>query len=313
VEDHVTTKRIVVVGSLNADLVVRLPRFPRPGETLTGESFAQFPGGKGANQACAAARLGAPVSMLGRVGADAHGAWLCGSLASDGVDVTGVRKDPTAATGVALIAIDGTGQNQIVIVAGANGAFDVEALRLDVAPLRAADVVLLQLETPIDTVSAAARMGRAAGAVVILDPAPARDVPDDLLRACDWVTPNESELAALVGAAADDALGPAEAASGARRLIARGARNVIVKMGARGALLVTGGEERLVASPPVTAVDTTAAGDCFNAAFAVSLSEGLTPVDAARFAAAAAAISVTRTGAQPAMPARDEVRRLLEG
>lgn len=307
-----TSRRIVVVGSLNADLVVRLPRFPRPGETLPGQSFAQFPGGKGANQACAAARLGAPVSMLGRVGADAHGAWLCGSLASDGVDVDGVREDLAVPTGVALIAIDGTGQNQIVIVAGANGAFDVEALLVDDTRLRAANVLLLQLETPIGTVSAAAQIGRAAGATVILDPAPARDVPDELLRACDWVTPNETELAVLAGITTGDVLDPAEAASGARRLIDRGARSVVVKMGARGALVVTGGEERLVPPPQVTAVDTTAAGDCFNAAFAVALSEGQRPFDAARFAAAAAAVSVTRAGAQPSMPTRDEVQHRLE-
>lgn len=306
-----TPKRIVVVGSLNADLVVRLPRFPRPGETLPGESFAQFPGGKGANQACAAARLGAHVSMLGRVGTDAHGAWLCGSLAADGVDVDGVREDPTVATGVAVIAIDGAGQNQIVIVAGANGAFGAEALHADEARLHAADLVLLQLEIPLETVAAAAAAGRAARATVILDPAPARDLPDDLLAACDWLTPNESELAALVGRPVCALLDPEEAAAGARSLRARGARNVIVKLGAHGALLVTGDEERFVPAVPVTAVDTTAAGDCFNAAFAVALGEGRPPFDAASFAAAAAAVSVTRAGAQPGMPTRADVMELL--
>ncbi len=305
------SKRIVVVGSLNADLVVRLPRFPRPGETLPGESFAQFPGGKGANQACAAARLGAHVSMLGRVGADAHGAWLCGSLAADGVDVDGVREDPGVATGVALIAIDGAGQNQIVVVAGANGRFGPEALHTDEACLRAADFVLLQLEIPLETVGAAALLGRAWGATVILDPAPARDLPNGLLQACDWVTPNESELAALVGSSGGDTLDPAEAASCARHLRNRGARNVLVKMGARGALLVTGSEECLVPPPRVTVVDTTAAGDCFNGTFAVGLAEGRPPVEAARFAAAAAALSVTRRGAQPSMPTRDEVLALV--
>jgi ribokinase len=306
-------ERIVVVGSLNADLVVRLPRFPRPGETLSGESFAQFPGGKGANQAYAAARLesAARVSMLGRVGADAHGVWLRESLAAVGVDVAGIHDDPSVATGVAVITIDGTGQNQIVIVAGANGAFSPAALQADEACLRTADFVLLQLEIPLETVAAAARVARGAGGTVIMDPAPARELPDELLAMCDWVTPNESELAALVGATADDALDPADAARGARRLRARGAHNVIVKMGARGALLVTGSEECLIAAPSVRAVDTTAAGDCFNGAFAVALAEGQTPLEAARFAASAAAVSVTRPGAQPGMPTRADVMTLL--
>jgi ribokinase len=307
VEGEVTSKRIVVVGSLNADLVVRLPRFLRPGETLTGESFNQFPGGKGANQACAAARLGAAVSMLGRVGADAHGAWLCGSLAADGVDVDGVREDPGAATGIALICIDGAGQNQIVIVAGANGRFDTEALQADEPRLQGADAVLLQLEIPLATVSAAARIARAAGATVILDPAPARELPDELLRTCDWITPNESELAALTGVPDRGTLEPAAAASAGRELIARGARHVIVKLGSRGALLVTGDGNHLVAAPAVRAVDTTAAGDCFNAAFAVALAEGRPAHEAVRFANAAAAIAVTRPGAQPSLPTRAEV------
>lgn len=308
-----SAKQIVVIGSLNADLVVRLPRFARPGETLAGESFAQFPGGKGGNQACAAARLGGParIAMLGRVGADAHGAWLRSHLAAAGVDVTGVRAAPEAPTGVALIAIDAAGENQIVIVGGANAAFTPAALKEGDESLHGADFVLLQLEIPLETVYEAAQAGRRAGATIILDPAPARPLPDDLLAACDWLTPNEPELAALTGLAVEQPIDPAAAADGARRLCARGARNVIVKMGERGALLVSGGEIRHVPAVRVTAVDTTAAGDCFNAAFAVALAEGRSPFEAARFAAAAGAVSVTRPGAGPSMPTRDEVLALL--
>jgi ribokinase len=169
----VSVKQIVVIGSLNADLVVRLPRFARPGETLVGESFAQFPGGKGGNQACAAARLGGParIAMLGRVGADAHGEWLRSHLAAAGVDVTGVRAVPEAPTGVALIAIDAAGENQIVVVAGANAAFTPAALREGDDAFRRAEIVLLQLEIPLETVCEAAQAGRRAGATIPRRPA----------------------------------------------------------------------------------------------------------------------------------------------
>jgi ribokinase len=305
--------RVVVVGSLNADFVLRVPRAPRPGETVVGSSFAQFPGGKGANQAYAAARLGAEVTMIGQVGGDPFGGWLRDSLAAGGVDVSSVGVDPAAPTGVALISIDESGQNQIVIVPGANGSFTPAALRPHEDRLRGAGVVLLQLEIPIDTVVRAAEQAREAGAVVILDPAPARaDLPAALLAAADWVTPNETELAILDGRPGATLSRP-EATAAARRLCARGARNVVVKLGADGALVLAdrGAREQLVPAFPVRAVDTTAAGDAFNAAFAVSLTEGRAPADAAAFAAAAAAVSVTRRGAQPSMPTREEALALL--
>jgi ribokinase len=280
---------------------------------VIGSSFAQFPGGKGANQAYAAARLGAEVAMIGQVGGDPFGGWLRDNLAAGRVDVSSVGVDPAAPTGVALISIDESGQNQIVIVPGANGSFTPAALGPHEDRLRAAGVVLLQLEIPIDTVVRAAERARAAGAVVILDPAPARaDLPAALLAAADWVTPNETELATLDGRPGAT-LSRAEATAAARRLCARGARNVIVKLGADGALVLAdrGAREQLVPAFAVHAVDTTAAGDAFNAAFAVSLTEGRAPADAAAFAAAAAAVSVTRRGAQPSMPTRDEALALL--
>jgi ribokinase len=303
-----TSRSIVVVGSLNADLVVRVPRFPAPGETLPGHHFARFPGGKGANQAYAAARLGGAVSMIGQVGADDLGAWLTTHLASAGVQTRGVLQDPAAPTGLALITIDATGQNQIVLVAGSNGTFTPARLTSAEAIIASASVVLLQLEIPLDTVMAAARLARDAEAVIVLDPAPAREVPDTLLQLADYVTPNETELAALTGG------GNVEDERDLRRraalVRARGSRSVLVKWGSRGAVLVG---QRPLAWPPhvVGAVDTTAAGDAFNGALAVALAEGQSIGEAGSFATAAAAISVTRDGAQPSMPSRDDVVALL--
>jgi len=297
--------QIVVVGSLNADLTIRVPRFPVAGETLTGERFETFPGGKGANQAYAAARLGARVAMVGQVGADAHGEWLKRHLAEGGVDVSHVAVDPASATGVAVILVDASGQNEIVLAPGANGTFSSD--RLDVAEglLQSAAFVLLQLEIPLETVEKAARMARRGGARVILDPAPARDIPDALLAMADYVTPNETELAILSGRAR-----PALQDS-AQILRSRGARTVILKAGEQGALLVGDAGEHAWPAIKVDAVDTTAAGDAFNAAFAVALAEGQSDADAGRFATAAAACSVTRAGAQTSMPTRDEVEFLL--
>ncbi len=300
-------RHIVVVGSLNADLVVNVARFPRPGETVLGSAFKQFPGGKGGNQAHAAAKLGGPsvaVSMIGQVGGDSHGAWLRDNLAAAGCDVDGVGVDPSVSSGMAFIQVDDGGQNQIVLVPGANGSFGAEAFAGHLGRFTSADAVLLQLEVPMDTVVAAARAARAAGAVVLLDPAPAQPLPDHLYPLIDWLTPNQSELVALAGAAGE---------AGARVLRDRGAHNVIVKMGAAGALVVTAAGATLVPAFNVTAVDTTAAGDVFNAAFAIALVEGQAPVDAAGFAAAAAAVSVTRRGAQPSLPTRAETLRMLHG
>jgi ribokinase len=304
---------IVVVGSLNADLVVRVARFPAAGETLHGQRFDVFPGGKGGNQAAAAARLGARVAMVGQVGGDAQGTWLRSSLEASGADVSRVATDEGSSSGVALITTDATGQNTIVVVAGANGTFTADRLAPALPLLRAAKAVLLQLEIPLPAVERAAAEARSAGAMVLLDPAPAGEVPDQLLALASVVTPNESELAVLAGAAPAD--GPDEATidAQARRLIARGAETVLVKRGARGARMVTLGGAWSWAAHPVEAVDTTAAGDAFNGALAVVLAEGGSLEAAVPFACAAAAISVTRPGAQPSMPSRAEAERLLKG
>jgi ribokinase len=303
---------IVVVGSLNADLVVRVDRFPVAGETLRGRRFDVFAGGKGGNQAAAAARLGGHVAMVGQVGGDGYGRWLRGSLESVGVNASYVSTDDAVSSGVALITTDAAGQNTIVVVAGANGTFAPERLAPAGTLLRQASVVLLQLEVPLATVERAAAEARAAGATLLLDPAPAADVPDQLLALASLVTPNESELAALAAAPVLDGPTPdGEIDRRAARLLDRGAGAVLVKLGARGARLVTPTRRAAWAAFPVEVVDTTAAGDAFNGGLAVALAGGATLDDAIRFACAAGALSVTRAGAQPSMPTRGEVDQLL--
>jgi len=305
--------RIVVVGSLNADFVVRVSRCPAAGETVPGERFSMFPGGKGANQAYAAAKLGARVCMVGQVGNDPWAAVLRENLASVGVDVSGVLRDDRVSSGLAVILVEATGQNRIVIVPGSNGTFTPDRLEAARDLLASASVVLLQLEIPLETVRAAAGLARRAGARVLLDPAPAGPLPDEVLAQSDYVTPNETELAVLAGAEPSAPLDRDRACRLARRLLGRGARRVLVKMGAAGALLVERDREHFWPAPKVRAVDTTAAGDAFNGAFAVALAEGSGDEEAGAFACAAAAVSVTREGAQPSMPTREEVRRLREG
>jgi len=284
-----------------------VPRFPVAGETISGEGFVLLPGGKGANQACAAARLGGVVAMVGQVGRDDQGGMLRELLRRAGVDVRLVDQDEQAVTGVAIISIDATGENLIILAGGANGTFTPERHARALPLIRSASVLLLQLETPLDTVMRAATEARAAGVTVVLDPAPARDVPDQLLRLATYVTPNEGELARLVGAPVADEPSMAEIDAQAARLIARGATRVLAKLGARGARLITVDGATQWPARSVTPVDTTAAGDAFNGAFAVALSEGADLDRAVRFATAAAAISVTRHGAQPSMPSRQEV------
>jgi ribokinase len=308
---------ITVVGSLNADLVVTVRRLPAVGETVTGHDFAVFSGGKGANQAFAAGRLAAratpaiPVRMFGQVGNDTYGPWLRQNLADAGIDVTHVGCDPASPTGLALVAIDAAGQNQIIVVPGANGTFNPGGLTPLHHALAESAVVLLQLEIPLPTVQTAARIGREGGATVVLDPAPARVSPDGLLRSVHYLTPNETELGVLTGAAPQATLRRGEAVTRARQLIARGVAKVIVKMGRQGVLLVTETSEQLVPAFPVEAVDTTAAGDAFNAGFGFALARGVAELEAIRFGAAAGAVSVTRPGAQPSMPTLAEVEALL--
>lgn len=300
--------KIVVVGSLNMDLVAFAPRIPVAGETLTGHTFLSLPGGKGANQAYAAARLGAKVEMLGRVGDDDLGRQLQKNLASAGCDVSGVLATADCSTGIALIFVADSGQNSIIIVAGANGRLSPEDIAAAESRFHGAAYVLLQLESPLAAVTAAARAARQAGAKVILDPAPApaAALPAELLANVDILTPNETEAAILAGDA-PRRLNPEEAFAVARRLRAAGPPTVIVKLGDQGVALVTAEATQVLPAPKVTAVDTTAAGDVFNAALAVALTENADLPAACRFANRAAALSVTRRGAQAAAPSRGEL------
>jgi len=307
------TPALVVIGSLNMDFVVTVERLPVPGETTLGRDFQMIPGGKGANQACAAGRLAAgaaEVRMIGRVGYDIFADHLKASLAAAGVDVSAVHATKSQPTGVALIWVDRAGQNSIVVASGANHALaaaDVEAMR---KVFRGASLALFQLETPIHTVAAALVLAREEGLRTILDPAPAQPLPAGLLANVDILTPNESEALMLLGRPpARISLGDApELATALRKL---GPSNVILKLGSQGSYY--SGDSRTLHTPtfPVEVRDTTAAGDTFNAALAVALAEEQPIEGALRFANAAAAISVTRLGAQASAPSRAEVETFL--
>jgi ribokinase len=299
---------IVVFGSINMDLIARVPRLPSPGETLTGHGFFTAPGGKGANQAVACARLGAATRMIGRVGDDAFGVMLRESLAEYGVDTSGVAIQPGVPSGVAVITVDDAAENEIIVVPGANGVVGREDLGRLEAALDGAQVLLLQLEVPLDAVVAAAEMGRRRGVTVILDPAPAQPLPEALYAAVDILTPNESEAAALVGFRLDD---PDAIVRASRVLLSRGARSVIVKLGGKGVFWSNGLESAHFPTFPVAAVDSVGAGDAFNGGLAVGLSDGLDTAAAIRWGSAAGALSVTKSGAQPSMPDRAAVTALL--
>jgi ribokinase len=300
--------KIIVVGSLNTDLVACASRIPVAGETITGHTFLSACGGKGANQAYAAARLGARVEMIGRVGNDDFGKQMRANLENAGCGTSGVESVPDISSGIALIFVGDNGQNSIVVVPGANERLtpdDIEAAR---ESFSGASSLLLQLETPLATVQAAAAAGRAAGVRVILDPAPApsKTLPLELVRLVDVLTPNESEAAILAGMA-PGRMNVTQAFEVAKKLQQLGPRTVIVKLGDQGCALRDGNDEHALVAPTVKAVDTTAAGDVFNAALAVALGEGADMVAACRTANRAAALSVTRRGAQPAAPSRTEL------
>ncbi len=304
---------LVVVGSLNMDFVVRVERLPAPGETALGHDFRMIPGGKGANQACAAGRLAksARVRMIGRVGYDLFADHLKASLAAAGVDVSFVHATRAAPTGIAMIWVDGKGQNSIVVASGANHALaasEAEAMR---PVFKGARCALFQLETPISTVQAALGLARQEGAQTILDPAPAQSLTGGLLGCVDLLTPNESEACMLLGRE-PSRIGMAEAPAIAEALLATGVKAVILKLGDQGCYYRD--RECALRSPafPVESVDATAAGDTFNAALAVALAENQPLEQALRFANAAAAISVTRQGAQASIPSRAEVDELVK-
>jgi ribokinase len=310
---------IVVIGSLNMDFVFDVERLPMPGETILGRGFRTIPGGKGANQAYAAAKLsgdGTAVRMLGRVGADSFGNALKANLAQTGVDIRAVLETASEATGVACIHVDKAGQNSITVAPGSNSVLSPEDVDSASWAFEDARSVLMQLEIPIETVAAGLRQARHRAAIGILDPAPARALPKEILELIDIATPNENEACVLADVA-PTRLNATDAIAIGQRIRGMGVKSVIVKLGDQGCVYC--GADRTLVAPgfPVRAVDSTAAGDTFNAALAVALVEGkgiASGMEAAlRFANAAAAISVTRAGAQTSAPERAEVERLLGG
>ena len=297
---------VVVVGSLNMDLVVRTPRFAAPGETIAGDLFLTVPGGKGANQAVAARRLGADVTMIGGVGDDGFGTQLVEGLVAEGVDVALVDVRAGHATGVALITVDAHGENTIVVVAGANDTLAPSDVQRGAAAIEAARVLIAQLEVPMATVSAAARAARESGGLVVLNAAPARPLSDALISRVDYLVVNEAELFLVADA------GATSADAAIQSLHARGVEAVVVTLGAQGARLARrGAAEVFVPAYPVDVVDTTAAGDAFVAAFAVGLAEGRSAPEALRRGCAAGALAATCLGAQPSLPTRGDVEALI--
>ncbi len=305
---------VAVFGSINMDLVARTPRLPAPAETITGHDFFTAPGGKGANQAVAVARLGVPTRLFGRVGEDSFGQTLLAHLNEVGIETGAIFVDAGVSSGVAIIAVDDQAQNNIIVIPGANGRVDKSDVERLERHLDDIDVLLLQLEVPLEQVIAAARLARQQGVTVILDPAPAQNLPPDLYPLVDIITPNEVEAAHLVGFPVKTT---DEAQSAAETLLARGVTTVIIKMGALGVFYATQGEngpeEAFVSAFKVPAVDTVAAGDAFNGGLAAALVEGYALPRAVVWGAAAGALSTTKAGAQPSMPTRTEFEAFLNG
>lgn len=301
--------RLVVLGSVNADHVLRVPHFPRPGETLTGHGYKIVPGGKGANQAVAAARLGAPVSFIARVGDDAIGRQMRDGFAQDGIDVSAVELDEQLPTGIAIIYVSDEGENSIGISAEANGALSPAMVQRHARLIAEAHTLLLQLEVPLESVFEAARLARAQGTRVVLNPAPARPLCAELLALVDLITPNQTEAELLTGIRVTD---EASAAQAAARFHQMGIAEVMITLGSQGVYCSDGQRQRLIPGFRVEAVDTTAAGDTFNGALLAAELAGADFDAAVRFAHGAAALSVTRLGAQSSIPSKTEVDAFLQ-
>lgn len=295
--------KILVVGSINMDLVVRVPHAPFPGETVLGGDFQTFPGGKGANQAVAAARMGGEVTLVVRVGNDDFGNTLIQVLVQDKVKTTYVIKDTDAKSGIAMIAVADDGENLIVVASGANKRVSIEDVQKASDIMRDTDLLLMQLECPLEVVSMAAELAHAHQVPVVLNPAPAQPLPKSLFTLVDVLTPNEKELAMLTG---EDDL-----ERGIQTLRDWGVKNVVVTLGAKGARLVNETTDQYLPAFEVSAVDTTAAGDAFNGALAVALAEGKPLIEAVRYGTAAGALAAMKIGAQPSLPTREAVEELL--
>ncbi|MGL5906309.1 MAG: ribokinase [Shewanella sp.] len=300
--------KLVVLGSVNADHVLQVPSFPRPGETLHGRNYQVIPGGKGANQAVAAARLTADIAFIASVGDDAIGAQMCAAFQRDGINIEGIKVQANCPTGIAIIQVADSGENSICLAAEANALLTAEAIATDLTAIRAADYLLMQLETPPCAIELAAKVAKEANTQVILNPAPARPLSEALLACVDIITPNETEAEVLTGIKVCD---DASAQAAADKLHASGIATVMITLGARGVWLSQQGQGELIAGFKVDATDTTAAGDTFNGAFVTALMEAMPLPRAIKFAHAAAAISVTRFGAQTSIPTRAEVEQFL--
>lgn len=300
--------QLVVLGSVNADHVLQVPTFPRPGETLHGRNYQVIPGGKGANQAVAAARLKADIGFIACVGDDAFGIESCERFKRDGMDIRGVKVQADCPTGIAMIQVSDRGENSICLSAEANDRLTAEAIEDDLPSIRAASYLLMQLETPIDGIIKAAQVAKQAKTKVVLNPAPARELPSSLLSCVDVITPNETEAQVLTGITVTD---DASAQQAATVLHQQGIEIVIITLGAKGVWLSENGRGQLIPGFRVSVTDTTAAGDTFNGAFVTGLLENMPLESAIKFAHAAAAISVTRFGAQTSIPTRQEVDEFL--
>jgi ribokinase len=300
--------RIVVVGSINIDLVVTVERFPVPGETIRSTSFVTVPGGKGANQAAAAALAGGSVTMVGRVGRDIFGSACLENLRSKGVNIDFIKQDDQAPTGNAMIAVDTQGQNELIYTPGANHRVTIEDATAAKQAIADAQMVILQFELPMMTVRGVVQLASELGTKVVVNPAPAEKPPACLLEKVDYLVPNETEAELLTGVNVTD---PDSAAKAADRLLNEGCKHVIVTLGAQGALVHDGKTTTHVPARSIQVVDATAAGDTFIGAFSVSLATGEPLVEAVRFGCAAATLSVSKLGAQTSIPTRQEIERFM--
>lgn len=300
--------KLVVLGSVNADHVLQVPSFPRPGETLHGRNYQVIPGGKGANQAVAAARLKADTGFIACVGDDAFGINIRENFKMDNINIGAVKMQPNCPTGIAMIQVSDSGENSICLSAEANDRLTADAIEPDLERIRQADYLLMQLETPLCGIEKAAQVAKQAQTKVILNPAPAKELSDDLLVCIDIITPNETEAEVLTGIEVTDDATAQEAANALHR---KGIDTILITLGAKGVWLSVGGKGELISGFRVVATDTTAAGDTFNGALVTGLLEQLPLKSAIKFAHAAAAISVTRFGAQTSIPSREEVDAFL--
>ena len=301
-------KRLVILGSINADHIIQVPRFAKAGETLLGSGYKIAYGGKGANQAVAAARLGANIDFIGCIGDDGIGQTMKEAFQQDGVNVSGITKIAQSMTGIAMIQVADDGENSIVLAAGANVKLDKNVVVQSATVIEQADALLMQLEIPMESVLTAAKLAKQSQTKVVLNPAPAQILPDELLQQLDMITPNETEAELLTGVKVNDA---ESAARSAKVFHSKGIHTVLITLGSKGVYFSENGQGQIIPGFRVRATDTTAAGDTFNGALLAALLENQTMSQAIRFAQAAAAISVTRAGAQPSIPYREEVEKFL--